>query len=115
MAAARVPARKAKAGWPPRKSIKDLETTFFIYTRKDRKDYPGFLSFDASAAFLEKKHWNWVSFLLEEDGILSGEEWSMDNFLPRLATVAVLLALGFVLTETFRYIIRLGKRQFKRR
>ena len=97
------------------KSLNELEKQFFIYTKKHQNDISGFISFDPDMLPAEAKKWNWIAFMLEDDGILSGEEWDLDNFLPRLATVAVFVTLLFILTENFRYIVRLGRRTFKRR
>ena len=99
----------------PGKSLSELGRYFFIYTQRSPMEQAGPISFDGKEMSTEGKGWNWISFLMEKDGILSGEEWNMDNFLPRLATVALLLTLGFVVTEGARYIIRLGKRSLKKK
>lgn len=67
----------------------------------------GLLDLDSSEV---AKQFNLASWLMEGEGVFSARPWSWDNFLPRLFSVAGLLALGLVLVESLRGILRLGSR-----
>lgn len=48
------------------------------------------------------------SFLLEDEGVFSGRAWSWENFLPRIATIALIVIGGLLLVEFLRLVANLG-------
>jgi hypothetical protein len=51
-----------------------------------------------------------VDWLFEQDGLFSGRPWSWENFLPRLATVAVIVLGGLFAVEALHALLSLGRR-----
>lgn len=57
--------------------------------------------------------WGVLEFLFVEEGLFSGEEWSWDNFMPRLLSVAALVVTGLLFIEFLRVVVLLGLRAFR--
>jgi hypothetical protein len=56
------------------------------------------------------KRFNLAAWLLEDEGVFSARPWSWENFLPRMFSVAGILAFGLLLVEFLRVVARLGLR-----
>ncbi len=54
--------------------------------------------------------WRPLGWLLEEDGLLSGQAWSWENFMPRLLTVAGLVLGVLLAVEVLRVLLTMGAR-----
>ncbi|RJX34581.1 MAG: hypothetical protein C4525_06845 [Desulfarculus sp.] len=57
--------------------------------------------------------WGVLEFLFLEEGLFSGEEWSWENFMPRLLSVAALVVTGLLFIEFLRVVVMLGLRVFR--
>lgn len=85
------------------------QDTFLTLVRQYRRTL-GRITFSTRDKLLydKRKRFDPFGWLLEDEGIFSGEEWSWDNFLPRVAQIAGLLIVGLLITEILRYFMVLG-------
>lgn len=60
-----------------------------------------------------RRDFDFFGWLTAEQGLFSGTEWSWDNFLPRIATIAGMLILGLFATELLHYIFVVGAKEGK--
>ncbi len=54
--------------------------------------------------------WQFTAWLTEGEGLLSGQPWSWDNFLPRLLSVCALVLGALLLVESFHLLVAMGMR-----
>ena len=57
---------------------------------------------------------NFMEWLTEDEGLFSGSEWTWDNAMQRLLTVAGFILVALLGTEAVRYLLGLGGRRRKR-
>ena len=54
------------------------------------------------------KRWGVLNFLFLEDGVFSGEEWDLENFLPRILAVVALVVAALLVIEFLRFLLLVG-------
>lgn len=51
-----------------------------------------------------------LGWLFEDQGVFSGQKWSLENFLPRVLSVTALVVVGLLFIEFLRFLVLLGLR-----
>ena len=59
--------------------------------------------------------WKPLSWLFDEEGVFSGREWTLDNFMPRLLTIAGVVVGLLVFVEFLHLLAALGMRTLRGR
>jgi hypothetical protein len=54
------------------------------------------------------QRWGVLNFLLMEEGVFSGEEWDLENFLPRVLSVIALVVAALLVIEFLRFLLLVG-------
>ncbi|MCB2228381.1 MAG: hypothetical protein KQH53_17005 [Desulfarculaceae bacterium] len=82
-----------------------------MFPGQAKGDVIGLLEKEARRRGINRNQYgNLLSWLFEEEGLFSGNEWDWENFLPRLLSVVALVVAGLFLIEFLRFLANLGMR-----
>ncbi len=102
--------RRAEEGSRVYKKVPPPGIPFFLKLLTPGKARVGLVGRGERREGIPRQSWGVLNFLFMEDGVFSGEEWDLENFLPRVLSVVALVVAGLLIIEFLRFLIKVGLR-----